>query len=415
MLDQAFSLKCLKHLLKKEDVKHFRLWNSSDSDDDKDNVILGFSNIINSGAFNFPVFREKITKGKTIYSAPDATTLLLLRKLDRNMRAIYKVKQANRNEIIHQVKSLLKEGCFYSVLRLDISSCYESVDRKAILDKIDQNSILSYTSRNLLNQLFCIPQFKSQTGVPRGLSVSATLNELFLRDLDRKIKNLPHVYYYARYVDDIIIFSYHEAAKVKEDVFNIVTNFGLELNQHKERSIECYNGTIKKNSDLFKGFDFLGYFLQSQLYLKESGNWRKVKIGIAEIKIKKIKSRIVHAFIDFTKNNHLGLLEKRLKFLTGNYLLKKGEESHLLGGVYYNYSHLTDDAGSLQELDLFFQKVLFSRQGSLGKKLNLKLNNSQRKNLVKLSFYNGFKERWSHSIQPSEMRLLHRCWIYEKN
>lgn len=169
MLDQSFSVKCLKHILKKEDVKHFRLWNSSDPEEDKDNKVSDISNKINSPSFCFPSFREKITKGKTIYSVPDATTLLLLRKLDRNIRAIYKVKQANRDEIIHQVKSLLKEGCFYSVLRLDISS-------------------------------------------------------------------------------------YHEVAKVKEDVFNIVTNFGLELNQHKERSIECYNGTIKKNSDLFKGY-----------------------------------------------------------------------------------------------------------------------------------------------------------------
>ncbi|BCG63327.1 MAG: hypothetical protein methR_P1029 [Methyloprofundus sp.] len=157
MLDQSFSLKCLKYILKKEDVKRFRLWNSSDPEEDKDNKISDISNKINSPSFCFPSFREKITKGKTIYSVPDVTTLLLLRKLDRNIRAIYKVKQANRDEIIHQVKSLLKEECFYSVLRLDISSCYESVDRKAILDKIDQNSILSYTSRNLLNRKYSDP------------------------------------------------------------------------------------------------------------------------------------------------------------------------------------------------------------------------------------------------------------------
>ena len=39
MLDQLFSLKCLKHILKKEDVKHFRLWSPSDSDEEKDNKI----------------------------------------------------------------------------------------------------------------------------------------------------------------------------------------------------------------------------------------------------------------------------------------------------------------------------------------------------------------------------------------
>lgn len=415
MLDQSFSLKCLKHILKKGDVKHFRLWNSCDSNEKKNNEISAICNNINSPSFRFPNFREKIIKGKVIYSAPDATVLLLLRKLDRNIRAVYKVKQANRDEIIHQVKSLLKEGCVYSVLRLDISSCYDSVDRKKILDKVEKDSILSYTSRYLLKQLFSILPFCSQTGVPRGLSVSATLNELFLRDLDKKIKNLPHVYYYARYVDDMVIFSYREEDKVKKDIFGVITDFGIKLNEKKEQYISCYSGTQNKNNNDFGSFDFLGYHIQSQLYLKKNNVWREVKIDIAETKIKKIKTRIIHAFIDFTKNNQLDLLEKRLKFLCGNYFLVKGDEGHLLGGIYYNYSHLTDNSGSLQELDHFFYKILFSRKGSLGNKLNLKLKNSQRKKMARLSFQVGFKKRWSHNVKPDEMRLLHRCWIYEKN
>lgn len=414
MLDQSFSLKCLRRILNKEDVKHFRLWSSNALDEEQNKTISNISDEINSQEFCFPKFREKRTKGKVIYSAPDATVLLLLRKLDRNIRAIYKVKQENRDEIIHQVKSLLKEGCFYSVLRLDISSCYESVDRKSILDKIDQDSILSYTSRGFLDKLFRSPQFNSQEGVPRGLSVSATLNELFFRDLDKLIKKLPHVYYYARYVDDMVIFSYHKKNEAKIEVSDVITKFGLKLNKHKEKSIEC-NSNRKKNkdNDKFIGFEFLGYHLYSRPYLKNTKEWRNVKICIAETKIKKIKSRIIHAFIDFTKKQEFDLLKKRLRFLCGNYSLKKRKESHLLGGIYYNYSHLTDNADSLQELDRFFHKILFSRKGSLGKNLNL--NNSHRKELARLSFQNGFKERSYHNISPSEMNELHRCWVYEKN
>lgn len=148
-----------------EDVARFRMWHPSD---DRNAIMTGISTEINDPDFFFPAFQEKIMRGKTIYSAPDSTTMLALRKLDRNIRAIYKVKQANRDDMVNQVKSLLREGCSFTVLRLDIRSFYESIDRGKVLDWISRDSIVSYTSRVIMKKLFDAPQFINMSGLPRG-------------------------------------------------------------------------------------------------------------------------------------------------------------------------------------------------------------------------------------------------------
>ena len=60
---------------------------------------------------------------------------------------------------------------------------------------------------------------------------------------------------------------------------------------------------------------------------------------IADKKIKKIKNRIIRSLTQFVKTGDFALLENRLKFLTGNYSIKKREKTNdLKAGIYYNYS-----------------------------------------------------------------------------
>lgn len=410
MLDQSFSPQGLKRLLSKEDVARFRLWRSGDN---HDQVMLEIAESINNPSFTFPTFHQKIMKGKTIFSASDATAMLAIRKIDRNIRAIYKVKQASRDVIINQVKSLLGEGCRFTVLRLDISSCYESVNREEVFGWLERDSIISYRTRSLLHQLFNCPQFLNRPGVPRGLAVSATFSELFLRKLDRKIRCLDHVYFYSRYVDDMIVFSHESSNNAMHELETIIQNVGLNFNPHKTRTMECISSKDKSNNT-YKSFDFLGYNLKCREYLEKEGDWRDVKVSIATSKMRKMKSRIVHAFIDFSKSNDFFILEKRLKFLCGNYLLIKDKNRNLFGGIYYNYQHLTE-VDELKSLDVFLRRIIFARRGSLGKKLARSLNEDQRKKLMRMSFSTGFNECWSHKIKRNEMTELRQCWRYEKN
>src|SRR5690606_34498610 len=87
---------------------------------------------------------------------------------------------------------------------------------KELLEKIEQNSLLSFPSKKMikrvLNQYWKIliaDGIKSTTdervGIPRGIGFSAYLSELYLRGFDNKIKSLENITYYSRYVDDIIL------------------------------------------------------------------------------------------------------------------------------------------------------------------------------------------------------------------
>ena len=54
-------------------------------------------------------------------------------------------------------------------------------------------------------------------GIPRGIGISAYLSELYMRDIDIKIKSLEDVIYYARYVDDIIVIICPKTESTKKD------------------------------------------------------------------------------------------------------------------------------------------------------------------------------------------------------
>ena len=61
---------------------------------------------------------------------------LILRKLNDNIKRIYKEEQANRRLIISQLKVLLEESCPKWIIRSDIKSFYESINHNRILSKL---------------------------------------------------------------------------------------------------------------------------------------------------------------------------------------------------------------------------------------------------------------------------------------
>ncbi len=64
------------------------------------------------------------------------------------------------------------------------------VPRSAVL--VLENFLFELLDRNIV-------------GLPRGVPLSATLSEYSMKRFDRFVSTLPEVYYYARYVDDIVI------------------------------------------------------------------------------------------------------------------------------------------------------------------------------------------------------------------
>ncbi len=400
-------------------------------------------------------FDFTINQVSEYYLTHDLPNKLIIRKLNDNIKRIYKDEQANRRIIIAQVKTLLSETCPYWVIKTDIKRFYESIDRDRIISKFHDDSLLSYHSMHLLKKVFSNPTLSGTSGVPRGMNISATLSEIYMRKFDKWIRRVEGVYYYARFVDDIIIFS-NSLANCISLIANLDSKLsdlaeGLKINNLKTelydgktlKAINIQNGKVLAKS---KKLEYLGYsfikekeqinvpvpktfknveklkytienkfstFLPDKIpYLEfnaiQSSKDNTLKVTIAEKKLKKIKTRIVKALFDFSKNKDFILLEKRVKFLTGNYSIRKSEEGNdLRAGIYYNYLQV-NDLKVFDELNSFFRKSIYSKRVSFGGKIAL--TPLQKRQLSKYCFVAGFKLKVYNQFTYSEISQIINCW-----
>jgi hypothetical protein len=390
-MNQNFSSQQLIKLCKQYEWEDFELTKDNLEKQINDN----FERILN-GSFTF-----NLKQIGDYFLVEDLPQKLILRKLNDNLERLYKDEQANRRIIIKQVKALLEENGPMWILKTDIEKFYDSIDRDRLISKFHNDSLVSFHSLQLLSKLFDDNKLALQKGVPRGLNISATLSEIYMRKFDRWVRTTTGIYYYARFVDDIIIFSNNE-----EVVNNIRQNINSRLEKglrKKEVKTDTYKGeNIRKSKPL----EYLGYKFTTETVNKK----KKLSISIAEKKVKKIKSRITYAFLDFNKSKDFDLLEQRIKFLTGNFSVKRNKEGNdLKAGIYYNYPLLTDYS-VLNKLNLYYRKALYSKNGSFGYKLSSNLSSTQKNKLSKYSFKYGYLNKVYNSFTPDEMDKIKGCW-----
>lgn len=375
-------------------------WNTRDFSRESLRIAIQMlSTVINEEGFQFSLKKKKnfvaidYPKGSLEYFVHEVIFLTLADELKK----VYKDKQGNRQIIIKQLKVLLEEDCPKFIIKADIKSFYESVDFLKLIDKIDSDRMISFQGRYLLRKLHENLKEIGCTGLPRGISVSAILAEIYLRRLDKWIKQFHGVYYYARYVDDIVIIfsSKLDESRMWNELPNKLSKLcSLKLN-------------IKKSRMLSEKFDFeyLGYRFH---------NYEKIlTIGLAQKKIKKIKTRIVRSFLDFIKNENFCLLLDRLKFLTGNFLVSRREDcSELRAGIYYSNQYLTLPYNDLKELNIFYYNLLHSTYAFKKKLQNslLKLSTVQKEKLNKISFIFGFKKKVYHHFSSTRIKVIEECW-----
>lgn len=390
-MNQNFSSQQLLKLCKQDEWEDYSL-RKNDLErliDENFNKIIG-----NTFTFDFK-------KVGNYFLTDDLPQKLILRKLNDNLKRLYKEEQSNRRIIIKQVKTLLEENGPMWILKTDIEKFYESIDRERLISKLKNDSMLSFHSLQLLDRLFMDEKLSHLKGIPRGLNICATLSEIYMRKFDRWIRRTKGIYFYARFVDDIVVFGN------SEDVIN-------EINQNINRNLE--KGLVKKviktgvykgdNIDNTKPLEYLGYKFTTSTLKKT----KSLKVSIANKKVKKIKTRITRAFLSYLKDNNFSLLENRIKFLTGNYSVKRNiDGNHLKAGIYYNYSYLTDFK-DLDTLNEYYRKALFSKHGTFGTNLSRKLDASQKAKLSKYSFKHGYFKKLYNSFTAEQMNDIKDCW-----
>lgn len=229
----------------------------------------------------------------------------------------------------------------------------------------------------------------------------------------RRVRKWMVYFFYARFVDDIIIFTTNQ--DLKEYDLQDKLPKGLQFNTQKSKTIKF---VFDKNyTSINESFSYLGYQFNIKYTKKEIDFY----IDIAPEKIKKIKTKIVKSFLDYNENKDFELLLKRIKFLTNNYFIyNKNRDTKIKSGIYYNYKYITIEKInkgplSLYELDKFLQSIIFNKKlqkDVLG--CEHLLSNDKKAQLSKYKFIKGFKDQkiQKFSRNPKEFKRINRCWSY---
>lgn len=399
MLNQNFSKNELLKVIKKGDKRKYNLWDNSL---DKELKLNEYSNKINSNNFKITNIVQQKRKGKPVFiidPKKGGTDYLALKKADKNLRRIYQVKQADRYQIVNQIKIILDDKMPMHLLKLDIKDFYESIDPYQILNELKMDQLLSHKTYKIIESVFQNHLIKN-SGLPRGLPISATLSEIFMKKIDLQIKKTDEIYYYSRFVDDIIIITFSNKNIIFDTIKKKLNSISLTLNNLKQKEIDLIEDINSENGI----FNYLGY--QFKLEKKKS------EISIAPQKIDKIKKRIIKSFLDYFRNNNFKLLKNRIKFLTGNCAIQKNENGFLMTGLHYTYP-LINNYKPLKELDTFTYSLLKINKSRISKKIKETLNNSEIDTLLKYSFLNGYKNIIKYSFTKTEILKITTCWKYE--
>ncbi|NOI86993.1 antiviral reverse transcriptase Drt3a [Vibrio sp. 99K-1] len=404
MLRQDFSTKSLLRVTSKSEIIKFDLGRDSSE------YLIELEKIsksIEENGFSYSNISATKIGGKTVYYTNEANEHYCLKKISSDLKRLYKITTSNRDEISEQVLKILETSSSYGIIRVDIKSFYESIDYMKLLEKIDDQMLLSSKSNSILHSLTNI----TSNGLPRGLSISPILSEIFMRSIDTKIRSVPGVYYYSRYVDDIFILSTKKYEEVKLSLDKIL----------KENFLKTNNKTFIKNipsvtdKETTKAtFDYLGY--KYTIHSEEKGHKRLVDVTLSDDKIRKIKTRIVHSllarsFLRQTSVYQKTLLKRRIDVLSGNYPISSSlrRNGTLKGGIYYS-NRLVNNPKVFEEFNRFLRNSLNTKKNNFFGRAMAKIPNSEKREITKICFKEGFLSRKYLELNGTQMKNVKMCW-----
>ena len=360
--------------------------------------------------------KKTIIKDHEVFVASDLNSMIISQLIKLELRRSYRLRPANRDMIIDQIKALLDNPMPKVVIRADIQSFFESISQEKIIKKLADDNFISNRSlkylRKFMYEYNISKNSHTELGVPRGLAFSSYMAELYLNQIDKEIKYVEGVYFYKRYVDDIIIVAdpkMFSAENYWELVNSIFENNSLSLhNISPKKYIQIFDQTTN-NAE----FEYLGYHF--------SYSEGRLKIGLSSKRYCKYKTLIDIVFENYKRSSNyrkgknsgtcrhklrrdaLSLLFKRLKIITSNGILS-GRKNYVATGIYYSNKFITDFS-QLELLDKYlYEKITNKDCFNPSRKLfNYGAQNNYDKNiqiikqkLGSFSFIEGFKSRKLH-------------------
>lgn len=390
-------------------LKEIREAKRRERDDTLLRELEAVSNQINRKDFEVAFTQEDGPGGKKVYVIDQERPDLFysIKKLESNISTLYRLKPANRDEVMKQLIGMISDGFNYHVLRTDISSFFESIPHDRLLQKLKNDQLLSQKSLRLISRIlfrYAILAGTPGVGLPRGLGISSYLSELYMRDFDQCVKMLGNVVFYARYVDDIVVlFAPLPGADVRpkrSQIRTFLSDLSLSMNETAQKTKEspCDDQGLPAEKGAWN-FEYLGYRIGFRAGMSAS---------MSRKRLERYKNRIAGCFQRYQsqKSNNAKkayrLLIKRIRFLTSNTQLSHNK-SNAYVGIYFNNMHITHDK-DLKALDA----MLAAQVGALP-------SASLKTKLSEYSFVKGYHERiFRRFHKMGEFKEIVEAWKYEE-
>jgi len=306
------------------------------------------------------------------------------------------------------------------IIRRDIQSFYETLPIAAVKEHVLYGTFIPTRIKEFLKMYFATFS-PNLTGVPRGMGLSSAIAELAMGKTDQKIRELPGVYKYFRYSDDILIFSTIQPEKIDASLAGTLPP-GMKFNPEKSSEIEIHES--RRNAARILVLDYLGYKFSFSNAIGDKSP-RKVVVEISDRKVKKLKSKIICVFKSFSKNKDFSLFRDRIAFLASNYFAyRKGvsmvrDSPYAKSGIYYNYhlcgtyqgeARMPHECRELKSLDGFFNSLMRSNSSSFRPLFTGVAGNYRLKTMERISFFKGYQKKMMVRFNSDKVSKIKSAW-----
>lgn len=418
MNNQAFSKSSLARCLRDADFYSLDYLRSNDKKDEfltktvKKAVSLWDSSI--------HILKVKLGN-KTGYVSNSFSEKLILRRCVDNLKNNFNIIFKHRNQITKELMAHLSDGTEYRIYKLDIKSFFESVKTKELMVILGDNEKLSVHTKKLIQQYLEYFNENYQLGLPRGIELSPILADIILKEFDQLVSTHYEVYYYQRFVDDIIIITTMNEDKqkflkllsshLKTANSNLCFNFAKQRIMDIKRLID--SAPISKSDEKIE-FSFLGYKYQilNPWVKRDKRKWnrRTVEIGISKKKVKHFKTKIYQSFYDYLSTMDSALLIDRLTFLSTNRDMVSSKNKKIATGIFYNYCMIGKNVSDLQKLDTTLHHLVLSPQGRINKMIHTSIPIDLKKQVLKISFQRGYEKKIFKKYSLDRLSEITKIW-----
>lgn len=343
-----FSPGYVQYLLKPQDWRRFNLLEEQGR---WDQFILQTVNQLNATEFRISPPIAIPTDGKIIYRAPNLIDTLVYRHISNELKRNYRIKLPNRERISKQIVVLLDSDTPISVVRTDLQNFYSNVKFQKVIDRLRSEGELGSRELQVLDDL---KRLTGDHGLPWGICVSSILSEITMLGVDRACRSVAGVYFYARYVDDIIMFGSVGPSQMLRQVKKSLKATGHNLITSTLKTSLLGNSPLTSELEDIK-FDFLGY---SYLRRPRQNGKADVTIRISANKVNRIKRKVRLSIEQFSIDRNVKDLQDRLRILTGNYDIKKKRHSSPIRAGIRNHYGLITKLEELERLDNYLKDRL---------------------------------------------------------